>query len=67
MKLRLISEIQRKSPTTNMDRSNVTGVYGVASVNDFFHLVHPGSEGHAKKDGGEESKPDNEVEDGKVS
>lgn len=38
-------------PTTNMDRSNVAGVYGVASVNDFFHLVHDG-DGHAQKKGG---------------
>lgn len=48
MKLKAILEVQRKMPTTNMDRSNVTGAYGVASVNDFFHLVHDG-EGHGQK------------------
>jgi len=49
MKLRMISEIQHKFPSTNMDRTNVTGVYGVASINDYFHLVHPGGQGHAKR------------------
>jgi len=53
MKLQLISEIQRKSPTTNLDRSNVTGVYGVASINDFFHLIHDG-DGHGQSEESED-------------
>ncbi len=40
MKLRLISEIQRKFPSTNMNRSNVTGALAVGSINDYMHLVH---------------------------
>jgi hypothetical protein len=48
MKLSMISEMQRKWPTTNMDRTNVTGSYGVASVNDYCHLVHPNAGGHGQ-------------------
>lgn len=63
MKLRLISEIQRKSPTTNMDRSNVTGAYGVASINDYFHLVHDG-DGHAQtQNSAKKDKKTEEAED----
>lgn len=36
MKLRTIAEIQHKTPATNMDRSNTTGVLGTASVNNLF-------------------------------
>ncbi len=48
MKLSMISEMQRKWPTTNMDRTNVTGAYAVASMNDFCHLVHPNTSGHGQ-------------------
>lgn len=37
MKLRLISEIQLKSPDTNIERSNVGGSLKVNSVNDLYH------------------------------
>lgn len=47
MRLRIIAEIQRKSPTTNMDRINQTGTYAVGSVNDYLHMVHDG-DGHAQ-------------------
>lgn len=49
MKLRLISEIQRKMPTTAIDRANVTGVYAATSMNDYFHAVHPGGVGHGQR------------------
>ncbi len=48
MKLKTISEIQHKFPTTCLDRANVAGVYATASMNDYLHLVHDG-DGHAKK------------------
>lgn len=62
MRLRLISEIQRKSPTTNMDRTNVTGVYAVASINDYLHMVHDG-DGHALA---VDSNTDNKSQSSKV-
>jgi len=37
MKLRVLSEIQLKEPSTNMDRSNSTGVRAQGSVNDLLH------------------------------
>lgn len=37
MKLKLISEIQTKSPDTNLERSNVSGSLKVNSVNDLYH------------------------------
>lgn len=49
MKLRLIAEVQHKFPTTNMDRSNASGVYGASGLNDYYHLVHPGGQGHGKR------------------
>ena len=48
MKLRVIAEIQRKWPTTNMDRSNASGVYAATSVLDYYHLIHPGGQGHGQ-------------------
>lgn len=47
MRLRLISEIQRKWPTTNMDRTNVTGAMATPAINDYLHTVHDG-DGHAQ-------------------
>lgn len=49
MRLRLISEIQRKWPTTNMDRSNSVRAYAASSMNDYYHVVHPGSVGHGQR------------------
>lgn len=49
MKLRLIAEVQRKWPTTNMDRTNSSGVYAVASLNDYYHAMHPGGTGHGQR------------------
>lgn len=36
----VLSEIQRKYPITNLDRSSVTGALGSPSVNDLFR-IHP--------------------------
>lgn len=36
MKLRMISEIQHKYASTNMNRANVNGVYGVGSINNLY-------------------------------
>ena len=38
MKLRLISEIQYKETSTNMDRSNSTGVRAQSAINDLLHI-----------------------------
>ena len=37
MKLRVLSEIQYKETSTNMDRSNSTGVRAQGSINDLLH------------------------------
>jgi len=37
MKLSVISEIQYKETSTNMDRSNSTGVRAQGSINDLLH------------------------------
>jgi len=36
MKLRMINEIQHKYASTNMNRANVNGVYGVGSINNLY-------------------------------
>jgi len=57
MKLRTIAEIQHKSPTTNMDRSNVTGVLATGSVNDLFHGKQKEKSKNRKKPSASEPKP----------
>lgn len=47
MKLSLISEIQHKYVTTNINRSNVSGAYAANSINDLFHVIY-GHDTHLK-------------------
>jgi hypothetical protein len=61
MKLRTILEIQRKSPTTTMDRANTVGSYAVGSIQDFLHLVHDG-DGHAQTNNSTEATNETEQE-----
>lgn len=37
MKLRMISEVQYKTPSTNMDRTNCLRQLSVGSINDLYH------------------------------
>lgn len=57
MRLKTISEIQYKFVTTNMNRANVTGVYGVGSVNDLYHKQPSHKHSRRKK---RQQKPDTE-------
>jgi len=50
MKLQqIINEIQYKTPSTYLDRENVSGVYGVASLNDLFPWHHNKITSHNRK------------------
>lgn len=50
MKLQqIISEIQYKTPSTYLDRENVSGVYGVTSLNDLFPWHRKKTMGNNKK------------------
>lgn len=49
MKLRVLSEIQLKEPSTNMDRSNSTGVRAQGSVNDLLHKPQVASKKNKKQ------------------
>ena len=40
MKLKLISEIQHKYVTTNLNRNSVCGAYAAQSINDLFHHIY---------------------------
>lgn len=64
MKLSLISEIQHKYVTTNMNRSNISGVYAANSINDLFHVIY-GHDTHLKNHkikNGSKGKHDDESE-----
>jgi len=37
MKLRMITEVQYKTPSTNMDRTNCIRQLAAGSVNDLYH------------------------------
>lgn len=63
MKLRLIAEIQRKWPTTNMDRTNCSSVYAASSMNDYYHVMHPNGAGHGQR---QRRKKSNKSKEGKV-
>ena len=59
MKLRLISEIQRKTTTTSMGRANVVGTYGVGSINDFFDAPEENTKLTKEKDDEKDDEENN--------
>ncbi len=47
MQLSIISEIQHKYTTTNLNRNSVCGAYATAAINDLFHHIY-GYDTHLK-------------------